>query len=197
MKWGIWLLVLMLGQAALAESPSDALRQAFDNEEAATHKRADLTYTIDATSFHHVLIRVRPDRIYVGVGSSSGQSEEAFVIGRTLYMRHGTDAWTESAAPAQIGQLPQPIVGLAKALASLAEGPRRTIDGREQRVFAGNLRWQAGRNFNEGMAEILVDAERMLPTRISFTGQCANRPCTLTQTLDFSNTLVIAAPVVP
>jgi Tachylectin len=197
MKWGIWLLVLISGQAALAESPVDVLRQAFKNEDAATHKRIELNYTIDTANFRHVLIRIRPDRVHLGVGSSGGVVQEAIVIGKTLYTRQGTNEWTESPAPAQIALPTHPAAGLEKAFTGLAEGPRRPVNGREQRVFAGNLRWQAGRDFNEGAVEILVDAGLTLPTRIAFTGQCASRPCTLTQTLDFSTSLMVTAPVVP
>ena len=195
MKWWIWPLVLLSGESALAETPTEALLQAFKNAEAATHQRSDLTYTIDTASFRHVLTKVGPDRTHLVVTSASGQDQEAIVIGKTLYTRQN-NTWTESPAPAQVGAPPNPAAGLQDIFASLTERPRRTLNGRAQRVFAGKVRWQAGRNFNEGAAEILIDALRTLPTRTVFKGQCGSRACTFTQTMNFSTSLTVTAPTV-
>jgi hypothetical protein len=140
--------------------------------------------------------RVRPDRLHLVVTPPSGPGQEAIVIGRTLFTRNGT-TWTETPAPDDFNVPPQPTAGLETIFEGLKEGPRRVIDGREQRMFAGNVRWQAGRNTNEGNVEIAIDAAHMLPTRMAFTGQCAHRTCTFTQTMDFSSSLTVTRPPVP
>src|SRR5262245_14990136 len=194
MRWWTLLIVLLPG-GALAETPAQTLLQAFQNADVATHKRGDLTYKVDAASVRHVLTKVRPDRTHLVVTPASGPGQEAIVIGETLYTRQN-NTWTDSPAPAQIGTPLDPTAGLKEIFASLTERPRQTLNGRQQRVFAGNARWQAGRNFNDGSVEILIDAARKLPTRTTFTGQCGSRACSFTQTMDFSTSLTVAAPTV-
>jgi hypothetical protein len=193
----IWcvLLVPLLVSPARAETPAEALLQAFKNAETATHTRSDLTTTVDGATSRQLVTRVRPDRTHLVTVPANGPAQEVILIGRTLYTRQG-NAWSESPGPAQPGLSLDPTAGLKAVCSQLTERPRQTLDGRQQRVFAGAASWQAGRNVNKGTLEILVDAGRTLPTRLSFVGQCGSRACSFTQIMDFSASLTVTAPTV-
>jgi hypothetical protein len=195
MRWWACFIIVLSCEGAFAETPGEALQHAFKNADAATHKRSDLTYKIDTASIRHVLTIVRPDRTHLLVTPASGPGQEAIVIGRALYTKQ-KNTWVESRTPPQVTSLPDPTAGLQEIFASLTERPLQMFNGREQRVFGGKVRWQAGRNVNAGTVEILVDRRRMLPTRTSFMGQCATRACSFIQTMEFNTSLTISAPIV-
>jgi Cft2 family RNA processing exonuclease len=140
--------------------------------------------------------KVRPDRTHLVTVPANGPAQEVIIIGRTLYTRQG-NTWSESPAPAQPGLSLDPTAGLKAVGSQLTERPRQTLNGRQQRVFAGEASWQAGRNLNKGTLEILVDAGRKQPTRLRFAGQCGSRACSFTQTMDFSTSLAVTAPRAP
>ena len=190
-RWSaIGVVVLLASGRGFAQTPGEVLQQAFANAAAATHIRSDLTYTIEKASVRQVLTKVAPDRTHLVITPAGGPVQEAIVIGKRLYIRQ-QDTWIESPAPANLGTPPNPAAGLEEILATLTERPRQTFNARPQRVFAGKVHWQAGRLNNEGDVEILIDAQRTLPTRTLFNGRCGDRNCTFTQTLDFSTNLTV------
>jgi hypothetical protein len=192
--WGV-LLVPLLVSPARADTPAEALGEAFRNAATATHQRSDLTTEVDGATSRQVVTRVRPDRTHLVTAPANGPAQEVILIGRTLYTRQN-QAWSESPAPAPPGPPLDPTAGLKAIFSQLTERPRQTLGGRPHRVFAGEASWQAGRNLNRGTVEILVDAGRRQPTRLSFTGRCGGRACRFTQTMDFSTSLTVTVPAV-
>jgi hypothetical protein len=196
-KWK-WLscivLVTELGRAtAVAETSSEFLVQAFKSADAATHKSTELTYKIDNATFRHVLTKVEPDRLHLVISPASGPSQEFFSIGGTFYTKQN-EHWIESPALGPIGNVPDPTSGLEVIFSGLTERPHQMQNGREQRVFAGQTRWQAGANWIEGSVEILIDLRSQLPTRTSFDGNCGTKACSFTQSMEFGSNLSVEPP---
>jgi hypothetical protein len=191
----LWLLVAAsLSGGAAADTPGEALRLAFANADTATHQRNALTYRIGNVTFRQQVTKVRPDRVHLLTTPENGPQQQAIVIGRTIFSKQESGAWIESPVPPRMESLNDPTAGLVKLLSSLREGPHQTHNGREQRVFAGRVRWQAGANHNEGDVEVMVDLLQKLPTRITFTGRCGSRTCSFAQLLEFGPHLTVERP---
>jgi hypothetical protein len=194
-KWLSCIVIVMSlgGATAVAETSSEFLVQAFKNADAATHKSTELTYMIDNATFRQVLTKVEPDRLHLVISPATGPSQEFFAIGGTFYTKQN-DHWIESPALGPIGNAPDPTSGLDVIFSGLTERAHQMQNGKEQRVFSGQTRWQAGANWIEGSVEILIDLHSQLPTRTSFVGSCATKACSFTQSMEFGSNLSVDPP---
>jgi hypothetical protein len=176
-----------------AEPPREAIAQAFKASEAAAHRRVQLNYRIADRDFSQVTSRVLPDRTHIVVTRPGSPPQEYFAIGREFFSKSG-GRWQSEPFPLRISTDTTMVDAFMPHMAGLQEGPRQTVNGRQQRVFAGTIGWQSGHVRNTGSLQLLIDAQSKLPTRATFDGQCGAAKCSFTQTFSYDRSITIERP---
>ncbi|MCB1378115.1 MAG: hypothetical protein KDK89_07085 [Alphaproteobacteria bacterium] len=163
-------------------------------EEAATHKRAVLTYRVANREARYEIDRVLPNRIRI-LSTSGGRTSEVIAIGEKLYFRDAAGWATSTAVP-----LPVAPMDLADVFRqNLQDVGEIQLDASESHIkaFEGRISWLAGfrRNY-ESTGQIIVFIERASGRlqRLSFEGQCGDWPCHFEHVITFDPSIVIEAP---
>jgi hypothetical protein len=176
-----------------AEPPSEAIAQAFKASEKAERRRVQLNYRFADREFSQVTSRVLPDRTHIVVTRPGKPPQEYFAIGREFFSKSGAK-WQSEPFPLRISTDASAVDAFMPHMAGLQEGPRQTVNGRQQRVFAGTIGWQSGQLRNTGSLQLLIDAQSKLPTRATFDGQCGAAKCSFTQTFSYDRNITIDRP---
>ena len=92
----------------------------------------------------------------------NGKVDEVYVIGSDMYVRAG-GFWQRSPKPNK-DTLTSPFPSLEPLFRNIQEQPHQTLNGKEVRSFAGPVRWQSGRSWDDGTLGILIDFENQ-PSR--------------------------------
>jgi len=115
-------------------------------------------------------------------------------LGGQFFTKSG-DVWRSESLPVRMNVQSSAVDLFMPLIAGLLERPRQTINGRQQRVFAGSITWQTGRDRNEGALQILIDAQTELPTSASFEGHCVSAKCSFSQSFTYDKDIRIRPPI--
>jgi hypothetical protein len=192
-------LVLVVGSAslfgsfgaALAQTPSDVVAQAFKNRQQAPAESAQYDISFAGNKRHFSYVRQGSDRLAIKVTTAKGGTSEITIVGQSVFKRNEGGSWTRSQRP---DSLPGDIAGPPPALSNLAEGASVVIDGRRQRVFTADGNWQFGATNGTGTWTLTIDAANVLPTQVEFSGQCGGQPCGYVQKSSFGPGLSVDVP---
>jgi hypothetical protein len=176
---------------SLAQAPSDVVSQAFKNRRQASAESAQYDISFAGNKRQLSYVRQGNDKLAIKVATAKGGTSEITIVGQSVFTRTDGGSWSRSQRPAS---LPGEVPGPPPALANLAESEPIVIDGRKQRVFTGDGRWQFGATNGVGTWKITIDAAKVLPTQVEFSGQCSNQPCGFVQKSSFGPGLSVDVP---
>jgi hypothetical protein len=200
-KWRLAIVLTIIGWenlfgvlgVPLAQTPSDVVSQAFKNRRQASAESAQYDISFSGNKRQLSYVRQGNDKLAIKVTTAKGGTSEITIFGQSVFSRTDGGSWSRSQRPAS---LPVNVAGPPPTLSNLAESEPVVIDGRKQRVFTGDGRWQFGATNGIGTWKITIDAAKVLPTQVEFSGQCSNQPCGFVQKSSFGPALSVDVPAI-
>ena len=177
---------------ALAESPSEFVMRALNAEAKSPRKRVEIKAKVGKSATSQVIETITPSRMHYISTRLDGKVDEVYVIDLNMYVKTG-GFWQRSPKPNN-NTPTSPFPSLEPLFNNIQEQPNQTVNGKELRSFTGPVRWQSGRNWNDGRLNILIDLKTGLPVSLTFSGTCGDAECSVSQSISYDPGLTINEP---